>query len=111
MKYQTAFPGIQPDIWFTGIADPDEGYLIEQRSKMLEWGKVTLPAMAYTAEETETIAALRADLDTYVNQYGAQVITGAIDLDESWEDYVSTMDAMGASELFEIYQRAYDNAK
>lgn len=111
LKYQTAFPGIQPDIWFTGIANPDEGYLIEQRSKMLEWGKVTLPAMAYTAEETETIAALRADLDTYVNQYGAQVITGAIDLDESWEDYVSTMDAMGASELFEIYQRAYDNAK
>ena len=78
---------------------------------MLEYGKIPLPAMSYSTEETETIAALKADLDTYVNQYGAQVITGALDLDESWEEYVSTMDAMGASELFEIYQRAYDDAK
>ena len=111
LKYQTAFPGVQPDIWLTGITDPDESYLNKYRAKMLEYGKIPLPAMSYSTEETETIAALKADLDTYVNQYGAQVITGALDLDESWEEYVSTMDAMGASELFEIYQRAYDDAK
>lgn len=111
LKHQTAFPGIQPDFWFTGITDPDESYLISQRSKMLEYGKLTLPAMSYTVEETETIASLKADLDSYINQYGAQVITGALELDSSWDDYVSTMNTMGASELFEIYQRAFDNAE
>lgn len=111
MKYQTAFPGIQPDFWFTGITDPDESYLITQRAKMLDYGELTLPAMTYTTEETETIASLKADLDSYINQYGAQVITGAIDLDDSWDDYVSTMNTMGASELFEIYQNAFSNAK
>lgn len=111
LKYQTAFPGIQPDYWFTGITDPDESYLITQRSKMLDYGKVTLPAMTYSAEETETIASLKADLDSYINQYGAQVITGALDLDESWDNYVSTMNTMGASELFEIYKNAFNAAE
>ena len=78
---------------------------------MLDYGKVTLPAMSYTAEETETIASLKADLDSYINQYGAQVITGALDLDDSWENYVSTMNTMGASELFEIYQNAFNAAE
>lgn len=111
LKYQTAFPGIQPDYWFTGITDPDESYLITQRSKMLDYGEVTLPAMTYSAEETETIASLKADLDSYINQYGAQVITGALDLDESWDNYVSTMNTMGASELFEIYKNAFNAAE
>ena len=110
LKDQTAFPGIQPDFCYTLITDPDEGYFISQRSKMLEYGEVTLPAMSYSTEETETIASLKADLDSYMNQYGAQVITGAMDLDDSWEDYVSTMNTMGATELFEIYQNAYNAA-
>ena len=67
--------------------------------------------MSYSAEETETIASLKADLDSYINQYGAQVITGALDLDESWDNYVSTMDTMGASELFDIYLKAFQAAE
>ena len=78
---------------------------------MLDYGEVTLPAMTYSAEETETIASLKADLDSYINQYGAQVITGALDLDESWDNYVSTMNTMGASELFEIYKNAFNAAE
>ncbi|MCI8542941.1 extracellular solute-binding protein [Acetatifactor aquisgranensis] len=111
LKDQTAFPGLQPDLWFTGITDPDESYLIGQRGKMLEWGKLPLPAMSYTAEETETIASLKADLDSYVNQYGAQVITGELDLDASWDDYKSTMETMGAAELYDIYLKAFQEAQ
>ncbi len=111
LKYQTAFPGVQPDFWFTGITDPDESYLISQRSKMLDYGKITLPAMTYSVEETETIATVKADIDSYIDQYGAQVITGEKDLDDSWDEYVSQMNTMGASELFGIYKRAFDNAK
>lgn len=111
LKYQTAFPGIQPDFWATGITDPDESYLITQRAKMVGYGKLTLPAMTYSVEETETLASLKADLDAYINQYGAQVITGALDLDSSWEEYVGTMNAMGASEIYEIYKGAFDKAE
>ncbi len=111
LKDQTAFPGLQPDFWFTGITDPDESYLIGQRGKMLQWGELPLPAMAYTAEETETIASLKADLDSYINQYGAQVITGELDLDASWENYKSTMETMGAAELYDIYNKAFQAAQ
>lgn len=67
--------------------------------------------MSYTAEETETIASLKADLDSYVNQYGAQVITGELDLDASWDDYKSTMETMGAAELYDIYLKAFQEAQ
>ena len=67
--------------------------------------------MAYTAEETETIASLKADLDSYINQYGAQVITGELDLDASWENYKSTMETMGAAELYDIYNKAFQAAQ
>ena len=40
-----------------------------------------------------------------------RVITGALDLDESWDNYVSTMNTMGASELFEIYKNAFNAAE
>ncbi len=111
LKFECMFPGIQPDIWFTGITDPDEKYLISQRGKMLDYGEVSLPAMSYDTENTDTIASLTADLNTYINQYGAQVIIGEEDLDESWDSYVETLNNMGAAELFDIYQRAFDNAE
>ena len=37
----------------------------------------------------------------------AQVITGQLDLDATWDEYLSNMDAMGATRLHEIDQAAY----
>ena len=58
-----------------------------------------------------TDLAERADLITtitsYYYEYMAQVITGQADLDATWADYLSNMDAMGASRLHEIDQAAY----
>ena len=53
---------------------------------------------------------MNTDLNSYAEQYKAQVATGELDLDSSWDEYVSTMEAMGASQVQEIYQNAYDGA-
>ncbi|MDY3920465.1 MAG: hypothetical protein SOZ59_15970 [Candidatus Limivivens sp.] len=111
LKYEVAFPGIEPEKWGSGITDPDEKYLNTQRAKMVSYGDVPLPAMSYSTEDTETIAALTADLNSYINQYGAQVVIGEQSLDDSWDNYVETLNNMGAAELMEIYQKAYDAAE
>ena len=36
------------------------------------------------------------------------VPTGALSLDDSWDEYVATLESMGAGQLMEIYQAAYD---
>ena len=57
-----------------------------------------------------TIATLKTDIDSYIDQYVAQVATGALDLEESWTEYTATLENMGAGQLTEIYRKAYDEA-
>lgn len=106
-------PSIQPDFWYSGMSaevDPDEVYLNGERAKVAAMGAVPLPMMTYTEEENSTMATLKTDIDAYIQQYVAQVATGELNLDESWDTYVETMNAMGAQELAGIYQAAYARA-
>ena len=105
-------PSIQPDFWYKMSAevDPDEVYLNGERQKVAELGVVPLPQLNYSDEDTATISTLKTDIDSYISQYMAQVATGELNLDESWDSYVETMNAMGAQELEAIYQAAYEQA-
>lgn len=106
-------PSIQPDFWFDKMSvevDPDEVYLNEQRAKAAELGAIPLPMMQYSDEDMKIISTLKTDLDAYIDQYLAQVATGELDLEESWEEYVATANAMGAEELTSIYQKTYSEA-
>jgi ABC transporter, substrate-binding protein, family 1 len=106
-------PSVQPDIWYTGMTDatdPDEVYLNGERAKLTAVGAKPRPAMFFSEAGSQTLGSLTTDLNSYAEQYKAQVATGELDLDSSWDEYVSTMEAMGASQVQEIYQNAYDGA-
>ena len=105
-------PAVQPDYWWqiSESVDPDETYLNKESSKVIALGAIPLPVMQFSDEDTQTMATLKADLDVYIDQYLVQVATGELDLDSSWDEYLSTMDAMGASRLTEIYKNSYENA-
>lgn len=106
-------PSIWPDYWYSNMSsevDPDEVYLNEQRAKMAAQGKVPLPVMNYSEDDSLTVAALTSDMNAYIDQYVAQVAIGELTLEDSWDEYVLTLDNMGANELMEIYQNAYDTA-
>ena len=69
-------PSIWPNYWYNNMSpevDPDEVYLNEQRAKMATDGKVPLPVMNYSEEDGLTIATLTADINSYIDQYVAQV--------------------------------------
>lgn len=106
-------PSVQPEIWMTGMSadvDPDEAYLNNERARMAAHGVVPLPAMTYTQAQSEELSVIKTDTDSYFDQYVAQVVTGELSLEESWDSYVETMNAMGAPRMLEIYQEVYDAA-
>jgi len=107
-------PSIQPDIWMTKMSaevDPDEAYLNNERTRMAEHGVVPLPAMVYTQEQSEELSVIKTDTDSYFDQYVAQVVTGDLSLEESWDSYLATMNDMGAPRMLEIYTEVYNAAK
>ena len=61
-----------------------------------------------TAEEAETWSTLFATIDTYHNETVLQFITGELDIDAGWEDYLAQMEELGASEATMCRQAAYN---
>ena len=94
----------------SGDADPNEVYLNEQRQKVYGLGRVPLPAMSLTEDEKDELSTIKADTDAYVSQYLAQVVSGQIKLEETWDDYVDTLETMGLDRMVEIYRDVYARA-
>ena len=63
--------------------------------------------MTLTADESIRAGELRASIATYVNEAAVRFITGQANFN-TWDSYVSRVNAMGAPELLRIYQAAYD---
>ena len=103
-------PFVQPELWFKGIDDKEEARLNQERSRVAEMG-VEFPALSFDEAQAKTIATYKADLDKYVDTYLAEVATGIKDLDSTWQEYVTTLEAMGAKEIEAIYQEKYQAAK
>lgn len=66
------------------------------------------PTLVYTSEESNRRATLVTDLKMYVEQVASQFIIGELDIEEGWEEYISTLEAIGSTELLSIEQTAYD---
>jgi putative aldouronate transport system substrate-binding protein len=69
------------------------------------------PLLSYTSEEAVERTSLVTDLDLYLKQSLTQFISGEVDIDSGWNDYLRTLDQMKASRLIAIDQAAYDRLK
>ena len=106
-------PSIQPDFWFDKMSekvDPDEVYLNGERAKVAAKGAVPLPMMYYSDADAKTISTIKPDIDAYIDQYVAQVATGELTLEDSWEEYVATVGNMGGNQLADIYKNTYNKS-
>jgi len=62
-----------------------------------------------TTEESIEYSAKFNDINTYVSEFKAQVISGTIELnDATWNDYVNQLKSMGIERCMELKQNAYD---
>lgn len=65
-------------------------------------------SVTLTQEESTERAALYADISTIVKEQTAQFISGALDIEENWDAYISALEASGMERAIEITQAAYD---
>lgn len=103
-------PSALPEIWVSGMTDPDEIYLYEESQRVIKNGK-TYPILSINEKDSAELAALKADIDSYVLEYTAQVATGILDLEASWEEYLNTLQSMGMEKMEAIYANAYEEGK
>lgn len=103
-------PSVQPEIWPKNTSDVNEVKIYNERAAAVANGAKPFPSLKFSESDNKTIASVCADINPYVSQYMAQVVTGHLDLDKSWQDYVNKLDAMGLPQLMDIYTKAYNAA-
>jgi len=70
---------------------------------------ITLPSVNLTAEESERVTSTKTDIDTYVTSSIANFMTGQTPLnDETWNNYVDTVNSMGIDDVTAAYADAYE---
>ncbi|WP_394011351.1 extracellular solute-binding protein [Anaerococcus cruorum] len=84
----------------------------ETQEKILDNGEIIFPLTYLTNEENEEVSDITVELETYMKENEAQFINGTKELnDQTWQEYLDTMNKIGAERLIEIYQAAYDRWK
>lgn len=84
----------------------------ETEEKILNNGEIIFPLTYLTNEENEEVSDITVELETYMKENEAQFINGSKELnDQTWQEYLDTMNKIGAERLIEIYQAAYDRWK
>ena len=79
------------DIW--GAAD--DSYIIPAR-------------ISYTSEESAERAKIVAEVTTYMEENSVKFITGVLDIDAQWDNYVQELKNMGVERAIEITQAALE---
>lgn len=65
------------------------------------------PLFMFTTEESDRLATLTTEINSYANEkYAAWMTKGGID--EEWDSYLKQINTMGLPEMMEIYQGALD---
>lgn len=103
------FPGFAPDEFMSKINDPFEKVLWPMRERVYPYEKEIYPQNYFSVEDQVRISSLTADMNPYVTQSMAQFITGDLDIEQEWDNYVNTLKRMGVDELIELYQKGYDD--
>lgn len=67
-----------------------------------------IPPLYFTADQSAELADLSLTIGDYVDEMTARFITGDADIEQEWDTYLNTLDAMGLWRYIEIYQAAYD---
>ncbi|MNI18665.1 hypothetical protein D3C73_720800 [compost metagenome] len=70
-----------------------------------------MPPLFFTNEQAEELSTLEKTLTDYRTEFFAKTVTGSLDIDKEWNNYLSTLDKMNIKRYLEIYQQAYTQYK
>lgn len=61
-----------------------------------------------TQEETDELALLLTDIDSYTDEMESKMILGELDIDATWDTYLEGLSQRGIEDAVKIQQAAYD---
>ncbi|TDF97490.1 ABC transporter substrate-binding protein [Paenibacillus piri] len=70
--------------------------------------KKVVPPLFFTNEQSEELANIEKAISDYRAEFFAKSVTGAVDIDKEWDNYLNTLDKMNLKRYIEIHQQAYD---
>ena len=76
-------------------------------TELSKYAKEAYPNVSYTTDQLNTLATLFTDLDAYVTANQATWVTEG-GIDEQWDNYKQTLEAMGYNDFIKIQQDAYN---
>ena len=95
-------------------ADDNKGIALDAANALIADCAIAWPAFTFTKQEQRIIEDSKADIDKYVAGMRDAWIMGTQELtDDSWNQFVDTVNRMGIQDVLEVYnaalQRAYEN--
>ncbi|MEG0766142.1 MAG: extracellular solute-binding protein [Clostridia bacterium] len=72
----------------------------------LPYAFVSQPSVIWTSEEAEAIVDV-TEMKNYVEQMEGKFITGELDIDKEWDNYVSTIKGMNYENVYNAYASAW----
>jgi putative aldouronate transport system substrate-binding protein len=70
-----------------------------------------IPPMIYTADDSKRLNEINTPLKTYIAECRDKFVTGKMDLDKDWDNYLSQLKKIGYEEVVKIMQARYDKWK
>ncbi|WP_305766883.1 extracellular solute-binding protein [Candidatus Epulonipiscium viviparus] len=64
--------------------------------------------MSFDTDQSREIIDIETAMNAYFDITFAEFVTGKLDIDEHWDEYVAEMEKIGLSRYLEIYQTKYD---
>ena len=94
-------------------ADDNHGIALKAAEAVIEDCVIAWPAFTFTSDEQVIMEDIRAEIDKYVTFTRDSWIMGTAELnDDTWNQFVDTINNMGLEEVLQVYedalQRAYD---
>lgn len=69
-----------------------------------------MPVYWLTAEESESISTIQADIDRYLKDRRAAWITGQADIDAEWDSYQAQLKTLGLDQYIEVFTTAINRS-
>lgn len=108
--YEQQIPRVRKDVNDTEELSPFSIFLQEEtEKKVTPYAEVPFPITYLTKEEQDQVNINATDIRTYVEEMEAKFITGTVEMnDDTWNDYLNTLNQMGIEDYVKVYQTAYE---
>ncbi|HHU71557.1 MAG TPA: extracellular solute-binding protein [Clostridiales bacterium] len=88
--------------------DSGDGLKLQLDKDLSQYAKPAFPNVSYTTEQLNELSTLYIDINSYVTTMQAKWVTEG-GVDEEWDTYIDTLNAMKYEEFMEIQKDAYNN--